>query len=278
MDLHAVAGSFDKDPIYDAYTGRLLFLAHTTPHDDQTSSGSTVRRRTLVTQPGTRAPARRVITWQGTQWVVGNANDDSFDGSIIRRNYGLKKSTGLVEMVTPGQAARGAVGTFFHAQREYFRDVADARTSADWDTMWNVYCPLNEPVTKGMFLLHGNSVMRVRNVYEGLDEFLVAEADQFDPDAIQLATFVRTGRPSLVTDQQAPVTLETRVIQTDMAKHYEFRIAADADIKPGDRMLFVDQASLEPKPGDQLTMMGAKWRVMVVAPHRDAWAVQVRRL
>lgn len=277
MDLHDVAGSFDLDPIYDGYNGRFLFNAHTTPHDDQTSSGSTVRRRSLITEPDTVAPPRRVIKWQNTHWLVGNVNDDSYMGEVIRRNYGLKKSTGTVEMLTPGQAAQGTPGTVFHVNRDYYRDNSDTRTSADWDTMWNVYCPFTEPVTKGMFLRQDGRLMRVRNVYEGLDEFLVAEADQLDTDALQPITFVSTGKPDLVSGVKQEISTAVTAVQTDMAKHFEFRIAADADIKPGDRMLFVAQAVFTPKVGDQFMMQGARWRVLVAQVHRDAWAVHARR-
>jgi hypothetical protein len=275
MDLLDVASYFDEDEIFDAYTGQFLFYAHTRPHDDHTSSGATVRRRTMTAAPGTAPPARRAIRWYDTYWVVGNNNADAFRGEQLRRSYGLKKSTGLLALLTPGQACASGAGLQFHAHREYFRDMTDAKTSADWDTMWNVFCPLVEPVVKGAFLRDSsNKLLRVRNVYPSVDEFLVAEADQLDDDALQPAVFTTAGVLDLVNDTLATASFATPVVQTDPQKCYEFRTAAESVLQPGDRAVFTFYL---PKVGDVFTMQGANWRVLTVQPSGDAWLCLARR-
>lgn len=275
MEFSAAAAYFDEDEIFDAYSDDLLFLGHTTPHDDHTSSGATSRRRTLVAAVDARAPARRVIRWHDSYWLVGNDNVDSFRGEAVRRSFGLKKSTGVMSLLTPGQAATGIAGVQFHAHKEYYRDMTDAMSSADFDTMWNVFCPFSEPVAKGMFLRQDNTLFRVRNVIPTVDEFLTAEADQFDADAIQQAVFTQGAALDFDTGA-APATTSVMVIQTDVPKYYTFRNEAESGNKPGDRTVFVAKSAVTPAVGDHLAMLGASWRVVTVVSEGDSWILRAR--
>ena len=277
MDFADVASFFDEDPVYDAYTGQLLFYCHTTPHDDQTSSGATARRRTMTTPDNTYAPPRGVVTLYGSAWLVSDSNPDAFQGVNVRRSYSLKKSTGAMALLTPGQAAAGAAGVSFHAQKEYFRDQADARTQSEWDTMWNVFCALAEPVTKGAFMRQDGVLLRIRNTYTSIDRFRISEADQFDDDAVQSVVFTSAGVPNLRTGMLDSTSLPASVIQTDVQKFYEFRTEGESAQKPGDRTIFVSKATLTPKVGAVISMLGEKWRVLAVVSELDSWALHARR-
>ncbi len=276
MEFSDVASFFDDDSVYDAYTGAFLFLAHTTAHDDHTSSGATARRRTLTTEPGTSPPTRRVISWYGTFWLVGNNNTDAFEGSEVRRSYGLKKSTGSMALLTPAQACTSAAGTAFYAHREYYRDMTDQRTSADYDVMWNVFCPFNEAVVKGSFLREGSVIYRVRNAYPSVDEFVIAESDQFDADALQTAVFVANSALDLTSDSMSTISTTVPVIQTDVSDYYTFHTAAESDILPGDRTVFVAKSAITPIVGADFTMLSATWRVLTIASENDSWALRAR--
>lgn len=277
MDLASASGFFSKDPVYDAYTGALLFYCHTTPHDDHTSSGATARRRTMTTAPGTTSPARGVVSIHGEVWLVSNSNIDSFGGAPVRRSYGLKKTTGLMQLLTPAEACLGSAGTSFYAHREYYRDMQDARTSADWDVMWNIFCPLGEGVAKGAFLRQGSTLYRVRNAYDTVEALVVAEADQLDTDAAQLLTFISTKR-DLVTEQPTTVAAPAAGIQTDPQKCYAFRTQAEGTLQPGDRAVYIAKSAYTPKMGNEFTMQGAKWRVVQVVSEADAWLLLARLL
>lgn len=275
MDLVDVSSYFDNDPVYDAYTGALLFYCHTTPHDDHTSSGATARRRTMTTAPGTVPPARGVVSIHGEVWLVSNSNLDGFAGGPVRRSYGLKKTTGLMALLTPAQACLGLAGTSFHAQREYFRDTQDARTSADWDVMWNIFCPSAEGVGKGAFLRQGATLYRVRNAYTTVEELLVAEADQLDADAFQMLTFT-SSKLDIVSDRQVVAAVPTTGVQTDPQKCYAFRTLAESTLLPGDRAVYVAKSAHTPTVGAEFTMQGAKWRVQQLVSEGDAWLMLAR--
>lgn len=275
MRFADVSGYFDNDPVYDAYTGALLFKCHTSPHDDQTSSGATSRRRTMVTAETVVVPARRAVMLYGEAWVVGNSNPDYFQGVAVRRSHDLKKSTGLMAALSPAGACASAAGTSLHVHREYFRDMQDARTSADWDVMWNIYHAPGEPIAKGTFLRQGATLYRVRNTRDSVEQLNVAEADQLDADALQSVQFFSQER-SLVTEQPTGAAVDTTAIQTDVMKFYHFRTQAEGKTQPGDRTVFVSKAAITPKVGAEFTMQGLRWRVLAAVPELDAWALHAR--
>ncbi len=277
MDFADVCSYFDDDQVYDGYTEAPLFFCHTTPHDDSTSSGATSRRRTMTTVDATTAPARRVIKLYEDRWLVSNSHPDAFQGTNVRRSYSIKRSTGLMAALTPGQACLADAGTSLYAHREYFRDTVETRTESEWDVMWNIFYAPGEPVVKGSFFREGSTLYRARNNYATIEELMVAEADQLDGDALQAAVFTSLGDVDLVTDARPTVATATTVIQTDVQKFYEFRTQAESDNQPGDKTVFVAASIVTPTVGGTFTMMGASWRIESVVPELDAWALRARR-
>jgi hypothetical protein len=275
MRFADIAAYFDKDPVYDAYTGDLLFKCHTSAHDDHTSSGSTSRRRTMTTNEGTVIPARRAVTVYGEPWIVGNSNPDYFQGAAVRRSYDLKKSTGLMERLTPGQACLGVAGVPFYAHREYFRDTVDTRSSADWDIMWNIYHAPGEGVVEGSILRQGGVFYRARTTRDSVEQYGITEADQLDADALQSAVFVSQKR-SLVTEQPVGASVTVQALQMDMTKFFEFRTQGESKVQPGDRMIFIAQSAHTPAVGAEFTMQGLRWRVLSIVPKLDAFALHAR--
>lgn len=275
MDFLDVASFFDDDPVYDAYSGALLFYCHTTPHDDQTSSGATARRRTMTTIDNTQAPPRAAVRVHDDFWLVSDSNPDGFRGDNIRRSYSLKKSTGLMTALTGAEAAHGAAGVELHAQKEYFRDMQNQRTESDWDVMWNIFCARGEPVSKGRFLRQDGVIFRVRNAYDSVDGYRIAEVDQLDDDALQSATFA-TGVLDLVTDQVTDASVVAPVIQTDPQKYYQFRTQAESMLQPGDLTVFVAKADLAPRVGGMFRMLDADWQIKSKVSEGDTWALLAR--
>lgn len=275
MRFSDISAYFDKDPVYDAYTGALLFTCHTSAHDDHTSSGSTSRRRTMTTSEGIAIPPRRAVVLYGEAWIVGNSNPDHFQGVAVRRSHDLKKSTGLMELLTPGQACLGGAGPQFHAHREYYRDSVDTRSSADWDVMWNIYHAPGEGVMEGKFLRQDGILYRARTTRDSVEQYDITAADQLDADTMQSAEFTSQQR-SLVTEQPVGAPITVQVIQTDLTKFFEFRTQGESKVQPGDRTIFVAQSAHTPKVGAEFTMQNLRWRVLAVVPELDAYALHVR--
>lgn len=273
MKIKNVSRHFNKDFVYDGYTNAFLFQGHTTAHNDHASSGATSRRRTLRTAVETAPPARRVVKIYTDYWLVGNSNVDSFNSAAIRRSYGLKKSTGLMALLTPAEACQAAVGTPLHAQKEFYRDTSNPLTESETDVMWNIFCPLNELVKQGSFLRQDGRLFRVRSAYPTVDEYLVAESDELDVDAYQSAVFTSAGDFDVASDTFERGGVQTSVIQFDDAKLYRFADLADSDRRPGD-LSVITTASVG--VGARFAMLGSNWQVTATTPEGDAQLLHVR--
>ncbi len=276
MRLHDAARYFDDDQVLDAYTSAFLFNAQMISPAEHVS-GDTFRRHTLSAGDGHASPARGAVRVMGDVWMLGDNNPDGFKGSVLRRNYSLKRATGLLNLRTPAQACLGTAGTAMYAYKEFYHDMIDNPTESEYDTLWNVYCALNESVSKGSFFVEGSTVFRVRNSYRTVEGFNLAETDQFDADAVQAAVFITTGTLNLVTDKYPTASIATTVIQTDVFKFYRFRTEVEASRKPGDLTVFVAKSALTPAVGGNFTMQGSTWRITSVVSEIDAWVLHARR-
>lgn len=276
MEFSDVTSFFNNDPVYDAYTGTFLFYGHSKAQNDRLSAGATTRRRSLTTEPAAVMPPRGVVSMLGDSWLAGTSNVDGFQGDAVRRIWSLKKSTGLMEIVSPAQACTGAAGYTLHVQKEMSNNEGNTGSFSDWDSLWDLYLAAGETAARGQFMREGATLYRIRNAYSDIEGFLILEADQFEADARQQATFTTTGTPDLVTDRQSPISITLPVVQTDSMKFYRYRTQTEADSKPGDRVVFVASASIAPQPNSQLTMLGSTWRVLTSIIEGDARVLRVR--
>lgn len=276
MEFAAVTSFFNNDPVYDAYTGAFLFYGHSKAQNDRLSAGATTRRRSLTTDPAAVMPARGVVSMLGDAWIAGTSNVDGFLGDAVRRIWSLKKSTGLAEIISPAQACAGSPGVSLHIQKEMSNNDVNAGSFSDWGSFWDLYAAPSESATRGQFVRDSSTLYRIRNAYADIEGFLILEADQFEADALQTAIFTTAGVPDLVTDRMTTVSTTLPVVQTDSMKFYRYRTEVEADTKPGDRVVFVASASITPQPGSELTMLGARWRVLTSVTELDARVLRVR--
>lgn len=276
MEFSAVASYFNNDPVYDAYTGEFLFYCHSKANTDQTSAGATIRRRSMTTEMNVVAPDRRVITLLGEPWLMGNSTVDSFQGVEIRRVWDIKRGTSTMDILTPAEACSDAEGVALYAQKELYKDSGNPKAYSDWDPLWGISVTAPDgAAARGKFLREGETLYRVRGVYAEINGLTVLEADEFDADARQNATFI-TGALNLVTDRMDTIAVTLPVIQADSLKFYRYRAQVEADNQPGDRVVFVAAASIAPTPNSELTMMDARWRVLTTIIDGDARVLRVR--
>ena len=277
MDLAAASAYFDRELVYDAYTGSLLFKCQFSSFDDHSSSGATARRRVLSVVPGTVLPPRKAVKIFDTYWIGGNGDTDGFLGTPVRSNFNLKRSTGLVTILTPAEACLAAAGVAAHAHMTPFKETVDTQTSSQYSNYWNVFFPATEPVSTGKFLRFGSTLYRIRNHYGTEDGFTVAGSDQLPADALRAATFTTQGEYNLVTDTYPTVTVATQVVAMEVPKFYRLGDASDDYEKPGDMSVFVAKSVTTPTKGSTVSMGSKAWRVLSVVDELDTWVVRVRR-
>lgn len=274
MRLKDAARRFNDTTAYDAYTGDAQFTCQFSSFDDHSADGATARRRVLNVPESVTIPTRRCLRLYDQPWLVGAGAPDSFGGSAVRVQYGMKKATDLAAIATPSQVLTSA-GTPVYVQKRYYRDNPDTRTESDNQTAWNVFIAPVETVAIGMFIV-ADALLRVRNLYLPVEGLRVAQCDDMGPTSIVAATFTENGAYNSLTDTYATVTVTTSVILIDYVRLYQLTTKADPGYDPGDVSVLVRQAAITPVVGSRFTMNGFNWRVLSVQAELDSWLLHAR--
>lgn len=280
MDMVDVSAFFDQDPVLDGYLGDLLFYAQAASFDDSASDGSTNRRRVLSVAPDVVLPDRRVVSIYDEVWLVGDPTTDGFQGERMRKNYAMRRSTGLMAIWSPGDAAAPpAVPTqIAHGHKLWFKDVQTPLTTSDYETFWNISFAPFEDIKAGYFLEDvAGTLFRVRESYLPIQGLTIAQSDELPPDARQTVTFITGSTFDPVADAYAPTTIVTTGLFMPTGQLYRSQVDADPLVKPGDMTLLVDKDVHTPRVGDKLTAKGFTWNIVQLQPELDAWLMRVRR-
>jgi hypothetical protein len=276
MRLSNVSRYFDKEQVYDAYTLRPIFRGQLGEFNDASSVGSTLRRRVLSIAPTLAVPTRRCVKVGSQSWLAGVPITDTFQGVDVRKTYNLRKATNLFELLTPAQACSVTLGSTAYAYEEHFKETSNTQTDSEYSTFWNVFFAPGEAVAQGKFLRVGSRLLRVRQAYVSPEDLRVAQSDELDADAVQSVMFSGTGTYDPITDTLSASTTAAQALQIEASKFYRWRQWAEADLRPGDRSVFVPTATVTPKVSSQFTMLGKSWRVVSFQPESDAWAIHAR--
>lgn len=276
MRLRNVSRYFDNEKVYDGYTLRPIFRGQLGEFNDASSVGSTLRRRVLSIDPALSVPTRRCVKVGSQSWLAGVPINDSFQGEDVRKTYNLRKATNLFELLTPAQACSVTLGSTAYAYEEHFKETTNGQTDSEYSTFWNVFFAPGEPVAQGKFLRVGSRLLRVRQAYISPEDLRIAQSDELDSDVVQSVTFSGTGAYNPITDTLSASTTAAQVLQIEASKFYRWRQWAEADLRPGDRSVFVPTATVTPKVSSQFTMLGKSWRVVSFQLESDAWAIHAR--
>jgi hypothetical protein len=278
MLLHRAAEYFDQEAVYDGYTGQKLFYGQLASFDDNTSTGATLRRRALTIAPRHAIPSRRCVRIGAQRWIASLGVMESFQGQDIRNTFNLRVATDSYQVLTPGQvlvpplAARAVYG-----YAEYFRDTTNAQTDNELDTFWNVFLAPQEPAAQGMFLKIGPRLKRVRQTHRSPEDLKLAQSDELDSDWSQTVVLSGNGTYDPVTDTESAETLVVPAIMVDPKTFYRWRIWAESQTQPGDKMLFINNTATI-KVGSAVLLQNNNWRVVSFQPEMDVWALHVRRI
>ena len=280
MEMADVARYFDQDPVFDGYTGVALFPCQMSSFDDSASDGSTNRRRVMSLAPEYSIPTRRCVSVYGEIWLVGDPTTDGFQQTAMRKNYAMRRSTGLMEILTPGEAASGAAGAVSaHMHKLWFRDIQQPNTDSDLDTFWNISVAPGEPVAQGTFLRDaGGTLFRVRNCYLPIQGLTIAQSDELDTGSRKALTITQLGTNyDPTTDSYPQVTVAGYGLLLETTQLLHRSVAADPLIAPGDRSLLIAKSLATPTVNAKLTFDSQTWTVLNVQSEQDAWLLRVRR-
>lgn len=281
MKLKNAAKYFDRDFVYDAYTGVLLFRGQFSSFEGSNPDGSFNRRRTVSVAPEVEPAPRRAVSVLADVWIMGEFVTDGFNGRSIRKNASAKEATDLFTILTPGQAAlRDAIGNAYaYGHRDYLKATVNTSTESAYNPQYEVFFSITETIPEGSFLRSDKSYLHVRSVQFANEGYWVALADQItntnNPGSAEVEVET-TGAYDPITETSSPGIVTTGLL-IDMYQLYDYHTEADPRNEPGDMSLIVAQSAMTPIAGQELLIDGVKWRNISYTPYGDAWNIHIRR-
>ena len=281
MKLKNAAKYFDTDSVYDAYSGDYLFKAQFSTFEGASPDGSFHRRRTVSVAPEVVAAPRRVVTVQGTTWIMGELIAEGFRVKPIRKSSSAKEVTGLYDLLTPGQAAlrepAGIKQLYGHAN--YLKDTVNSLTDSAYDPQYEVTFAFPEVIQAGNFLRSLEHFLHIRTVQFANEGYWIATADEIAAAPTQNScevAVVLAGTFNPITESYGVGTSTTGIL-LDMYKLYNFNTQADPRNQAGDMGLLVAKTAITPLAGQTLEVAGEEWRNIRFTSYHDAWNIQIRR-
>lgn len=274
-ELVDVASHFDDITVNDAYTGTFAFYGQFSSFDESSPDGSVARKRTMSVRPGTAIPGRKAITFLGETWILGDGNTDGLQDTAIRKAYWMRKSVGLLSVVSPLQLLTSAAGTSMYAARNYLKDTVNGVTDTEYDPFWDISVTTAETTPIGYFVKNGAEVYRVRGTHVEASGFKLVQCDQLDVENLLTVTVNTATAYDPVTDTVTNNSASVSGALIEPSKFYRYRNLSDDKFNSGDLTLLT---ATSPTVGSNVTFGGASWRVLGVQQELDAWASHIRRV
>lgn len=281
MKLKNVARLFDTCPVYDAYSGALLFKIQTSTFLESSVEGSTAARRVISLAPELNVPTHSCILALDQIWIAGASNPDEWQGSAIRKAYWTKRATDNLKLLTPAEAATNATGVPLFGSKKFLRNSLNGATDSELDPVWEISVSTSVSVERGYFLKSGNTLYRVRVDYNDLDGFKTCQSDEVD-EPVTSVSFTTSEVYDPIKDSYLPQQLSMTAVTLDYAKAYTKTSATDLKAEQGDLCMVVSKGSFTPKVGQEITIHSGKfsgtWRVLSPLSELDSWKLHIRRV
>ena len=279
MKLKNVSRYFDTCPVYDGYSGSLLFRVQASTFMEAASEGSVSVRRTVSLDPAITIPSHSVILLLGESYVLGEVNSDEWAGEAIRKTCWTRKVSDYFKVNTPNEALSGAVGFSVYGQKRQGKETT-LLDSSRMETFWEVSLSASLTVASGSILKSGTTYYRVRNTYLDTDGFLTCMADQLQYEPISISA--ETGKVyDPITDTYTGTSSSVQALPMDYKISFNKQTQADFAVESGD-ICFLLPGSLSPATGLRLTIssgeLAGTWAVLNVVKELDAWNVHARRV
>jgi hypothetical protein len=278
MRLSVAARYFDKTLCADAFALGTTFFGQLDVFDDSKRDGATVVRRVLSVAPTVVLPARRVLTIGAEQWLVGQNEDDSFAGAVLRRKYILQRADGVASIRTFGQAIAGAGGTDTYGAKLWVKDMKEIEVSSKLSGFFNIYLPSPETVAAGSVISLGGRLHVVRNTFKSSGGFLVTEGDELDAAAVLAGTYHGVTGYAPATDVVTAGATAVTLLRIRYQDDYEYANEAEPKFVVGDIKAYVRKSQIATaRAKDKVDLSALSWLVESVSDENDCWGLHLRR-
>lgn len=275
MKLSDVASYFDRTVAVDSYTGRSPIKLQLDLYDDSKRDGVTVERRVISLANGVRIPARGVLRFAETDWVVGRLNRDVFSDEVIRQKAIVQAADGLAQIRTAAQILSATAGTEAYAARAWEKSAKEIDESSEMFDVYSVFMHASEAVVEGQFITLAGELHVVRDVFTTEAGFKSALAEVVETAVEDVTYRARVFNP--VSEVWTPTDTPARALQLRWQTWYRYDSQASQRFLEGDEVLVVAN-DIAAKADDQVVRAGVAWRVLAADTVYGAKTLQVRRV
>lgn len=136
INLAQASTYFDRTPVYDTTTGRLIFRAQIEPFDDSRRDANSAYRRVLAVKAGIEVPPE--INVLGSVWLVGAGETDAME-QVHRQKYVIAQAKAHLKVSSLGQYLNGDYGAMLWAAPYWSKDAKQMEVSSVYPQMFDVY-------------------------------------------------------------------------------------------------------------------------------------------
>lgn len=264
MDLADAASFFDDTEVTAPGSSTTLFYGQLVLFTNQLRDGLQIDRRILSydTRQVFTMPEDGIVSFVGSNWALGIAQPDDFNGSVIRAGYIAHK---LGDSADFGTAADFIAGTPRATLPASVIWMKNDRQANDTEEYWNevaVYTGSGVQANDGEFVRSRGKLYFVRNTYFTSSGIRTLNSIELPADALKTITWVTQSGYDKVKQKPVPgasVDLPALV----MRFYHDYRLVTHAAVKPanGDLVARVAQAN-DVTAGDSTLIDGITYHVV----------------
>ena len=274
MRIRRISKRFDKDQLYDAYTGDILFKGQFATFEGRQVDGTFNRRRTVSYSPDYSLPPRRCVTVYGEVWIMSEPMIDGFQGEPVRVTCSARKSNGLFQVLTAGELLNKTGTREAHVFLRYLKGTAEPGSS-NLQPYYEASLSLTETNLAGKFYTDGNIILHGRMEANAAEGFSVVECDMIGGSE----AWVKVKLPGVFDPVELTEVPGAEIVGL-LVERYSFFTKYDQAQENnyhGDKTLIVSKSSMA-VPEGSLTLQGSTLPILGVEDLGDGWALHVRKV
>lgn len=261
MTLTDASSYFDRTPILDATTGKVLFYGQVGPFDDSKRDAIGAYRRILSVAPGTSIPDNRTVRIFAQVWILGFKEIDGL-GQAHREKYVLQPTNALANISTMSAFLAGTVGTTVYCDIEWLKDAKEEASSSRPVPTQTIYFADGAPVLEYSIVWTAAKAYLVESVRGAASGLLSATALALEHAKVT-ATLASRAYDPVMGDFTAPSNSSVQCQRVRWQSLYRYDTQGTAKYQEGDASLVLPAGTVL-DTADTLTLVGQVWRVMGV--------------
>ena len=279
MELSTVAASFDRQPVYDAYTEVFLCFGQPDLYDASVRDSGTGWRRS-ISSASLELPARGVLMLCDEPFLTGRVVHDYFGGSIIRSHLLLHPSDGLFSTASAATFLSAATPTSFYGSKAWRKELKEESESSQYFNLYDVYLAPTESVSRDWIVKDpDDTYYRVQNIEKMTGELNTLVCTELGSAAFCSVSYIARETYDATTDSSgAADPISITAFLERYQTNYRYMNRAAAKYEKGDKVLTVLVSDVAtPQEEDTVELGTETYRVLELQPDgSDCWELHLR--